>query len=86
MAPLWLDTDPDTEAEMIRRLREASVTERFAIADALTFSTIALSRRALFRLDPEASEREVLLRWVGLHYGRPLERELRDYFHRRETS
>ena len=80
MRRLWTDTDPDTEAEMLRMLRNASVARRFALADALTSTVVSLSRRALAERRPGKSEREILLEWVGLHYGRELERELRDYF------
>lgn len=80
MRPLWADTDPETEAELLRMLRNASIARRFALADALTCSVVSLSRRALAERRPGKSEREVLLEWVGLHYGDELERELRDYF------
>lgn len=83
MKPLWADTDADTEAEMIRLLRNASVAKRFGLVDALTTSVISLSRRALAKKRPRESEREILLEWVGLHYGREFERELRDFFRAR---
>ena len=59
MKPLWQDTDPDTEAELIRRLRDASPARRFDIAEALSCSVISFSRRALARKRPEASEIEI---------------------------
>ncbi len=80
MKPLWTDTDPETEAEMLRLLRNASVRERFALMDALTTSVVMLSRRALRKKRPQASEREILLEWAGLHYGSELEKELRNHF------
>ena len=83
MKPLWADTDADTEREMLRLLREASVARRFGLMDALTTSVVSLSRRALATARPEATEREILLEWVGLHYGRELERELRDFYRKR---
>lgn len=86
MKPLWTDTDADAEAEMLRLLREASVAKRFGLVDALTTSVVSLSRRALVAARPETSEREILLEWVGLHYGRELERELRDFYRERERT
>ena len=80
MSSLWADTDSDTEAEMLRLLRNASAARRFALADALTNSVVTLSRRALAERRPEQSEREILLEWVGLHYGLEMEQELRDFF------
>ncbi len=85
MKPLWQDTDPDTEAELVRRLREASPERRFALADALTSSVISLSRQALARRNPALGAVEILLEWVGLHYGPELERELRDHMGRSST-
>lgn len=82
MKRLWEDTDPDTEAELIRRLRAASPARRFAMADALTSSVISLSRQALARRNPALGAVEILLEWVGLHYGPELEREVRSYMGR----
>ena len=79
MKPLWADTDADTEAEMIRLLHSASVARRFELVQALTSSVISLSRRALARSRPEVSELEVLLEWVGIHYSKETELEVRGY-------
>jgi hypothetical protein len=85
MVRLWSDTDADTETVMLRMLREASGAKRFAMASALTSSVIELSRKHLRRDHPEASEMEIRLKWVGLHYGPELERELRDDLERRRS-
>jgi hypothetical protein len=85
MKPYWADTDAEAEEEMFRLLRGASVAERFAMAESLSATAIGLSRKALARIHPERTEREILLRWVALHYGEELERELRLYFSTRET-
>ena len=82
MKRLWSDTDTDTEEEMIRLLRKASPSKRFELADALTASAIELSRRALARRRPDASRQEILLEWIGLHYGAEIEKEMRDYLAR----
>jgi hypothetical protein len=79
MKRLWSDTDIDTEEELIRLLREATPSKRFELADALTTSAIELSRRALARRRPDASRQEILLEWIGLHYGAEIEKEVRDY-------
>ena len=86
MRPLWSDTDPATEAEMIRLLRESPPSKRFEMADALTASAIGLSRRALVRRRPDSSRLEILLEWVGLHYGSELEKEVRGYLQRRQKD
>ena len=79
MARLWSDTDADTEAEMIRLLREAPGWKRLALATALSSTVIELSRDALRRAHPGLSESEIRLRWVGVHYGSDMELELRNY-------
>lgn len=80
MKSFWMDTDSDTEVKMLHLLRNASAARRFELADALTSSVVSLSRRALEKGRPGESEREILLEWVGLHYGRELEQELRAFF------
>jgi hypothetical protein len=79
MARLWSDTDEDTEAEMIRLLREAPSSKRIALTSSLSSTVIDLSRDALRRAHPGLSDSEIRLRWVGAHYGSELERELRNY-------
>jgi hypothetical protein len=79
MARLWSDTDEDTEAEMIRLLRESPGWKRLALASSLSSTVIELSRDALRRAHPGLSESEIRLRWIGAHYGAVLERELREY-------
>lgn len=83
MKSLWRDTDPETEAYHIRLLRKATVSRRFRLVRSLTASAIGLSRKALACLDPDASTEEIGLRWVGLHYGAELERELRRFLEER---
>jgi len=64
-------------------LREAGTAGRFARARSLSASVIALSRRAIRRRHPEWSEREVLLEFVALHYGRDLAARIREQLERR---
>jgi hypothetical protein len=45
---------------------------------------IGLSRLALARQKPEAREIEILIEWVGLHYGKDIEGELREHLGERE--
>ena len=86
MERLWTDTDAATEKEMIRLLREASVSERFELADTLTSTVIALSRRAIARNRPHTAETDILLEWVRLNYGQELAQELRDYVRERRLG
>lgn len=45
---------------------------RFQLMRSLTSTVVDASRRALRETMPGASEQEVLLKWVELHYGRDL--------------
>ena len=73
------DTSPEAEAVHIQLLRDASVTRRVGLAFSLSATVITLARRAIRRAMPEASAAEVGVRFVQLHYGDELARELRTY-------
>jgi hypothetical protein len=68
-APLSSDTDLAAERVQIALLRKATEARRFALCRSLTQTVVDLSRRAMRESMPDASEREVLLRWVALNYG-----------------
>ena len=80
MRPLSRDTDPAAEAVQIELLRRAGPTRRFELARSLSRTTMALARRAIRRAHPGASEEEVAVRFVALHYGVELARELERHF------
>ena len=63
------DTDADAERVQLELLRAATPAQRAALAVALTSTTVELSRRALRRGAPGASEEDVGLRFVELNYG-----------------
>jgi hypothetical protein len=73
------DTDADAEAVQIELLRKAGGPRRARLALSLSATVIALARSAIRRSFPNASEEEVGLRFVQLHYGRDLASELRTY-------
>jgi hypothetical protein len=74
-----VDTDPDAEAVQIELLRRAGPTRRAAMALSLSAQVIGLARRAIRDSMPGATEEEVALRFVELHYGRELAAELRTF-------
>ena len=63
------DTDPDAERVQLDLLRAATPAQRASLAVALTATTIGLSRGALRRAAPSASDQDVGLRFVELNYG-----------------
>ena len=66
------DTSPEAERVQLELLRRAGEARRFQLLRSLTATVIDASRRALLEAMPGASEQEVLLRWVELHYGKTL--------------
>ena len=56
----------------IALLRRATIAQRIGRMRSLTQTVVFLSRRAIRRANPEASETDVSLRFVALHYGQDL--------------
>ncbi len=63
------DTSPAAAEFQIRLLREASPARRMRVVRSLSRSVIELSRRALRRRHPNATEDEIDIAFVALHYG-----------------
>jgi len=70
------DTHPDVAARQVELLRAANPARRFALARSLTRTVIMLSRRALRRRRPHATEKELDREFVELHYGEEVARRL----------
>ena len=77
------DTDADAERVQFELLRKASPAQRAGLAIRLTATVMALSRRALERQSPDASDEEIGLRFVALNYGADLAAELAAHLHAR---
>jgi hypothetical protein len=71
------DTHPEALAHQVELLRNATVAQRFAATRSLTRTVTSLSRRALRRRMPGASDEEIGLAFVALHYGEGLARMVR---------
>lgn len=76
------DTSPEAEQVQAELLRNASTARRFQLAQSLSRMTIQLSRRALRRAHPDATEREIDLAFVELHYGHALASQVKAYLER----
>ena len=83
MRTLSNDTDPKTQRVQRDLLRKATVAARAGIAFSLSELVIGLARTAIRRQNPEISDREVLLRFVAIHYGPELAEALRSHLGRR---
>ncbi|MFL5732227.1 MAG: hypothetical protein ACJ78Q_03420 [Chloroflexia bacterium] len=77
------DTHPDAERVQIELLRRMTVAQRAELMRSLTRTTIQLARRAIRQAHPEASEEEVDLIFIEVHYGRDLADRVRAYLSRR---
>ena len=71
------------DAVQVRLLRAAGTAGRFARARSLSASVIGLARRAIRTRHPAWSEREVLLEFAAVHYGRDLADRVREQLERR---
>ena len=80
------DTTPDAERVQVALLRAAPVGRRLHLALALSATVIGAARRGLLRSEPQASTREIDLRFVELHYGAAVAEDLRAELNRRDTA
>lgn len=71
------DTDPEAQQQQVDLMRRATPARRFAAVRSLSGSVALLSRRALRRSMPDASEEELDLAFVALHYGDELAARVR---------
>ncbi len=72
------DTEPDVHRRQIELLRRASPARRVALALSISQSVIELARRGLRQSLGDTSPDEAGLRFVEIHYGRELARQVRD--------
>ncbi len=66
------DTSPDAERVQIERLRAMTPAQRMAVSRAMTRRNIRLSLRAIRRAQPDASDDDVKLTFIAVHYGHAL--------------
>jgi hypothetical protein len=64
-------------------MRDATTARRFAAVRSLSRTVASLSRRALRRRMPNASEEEIGLAFVALHYGEETARAVRAWLQNR---
>jgi hypothetical protein len=76
------DTSSDVQRLQMELARRKSPAEKIAQVREMTNLVVALSRRAIARVNPQMTPQEIELRWVEIHYGRKLAAELRDYLSR----
>ena len=83
--PRPADTSVEAERVQIDLLRKAPVSRRLHLAWSLSATVISVARRALARAQPHASQQDLDLRFVELHYGPDLAASLRAELIRRQA-
>lgn len=81
---LLSDTTRDADQMQLRLLRDKSPSERLGLALRLSSELIRASKRAISRVQPEWTEREIGYKFIELHYGRELAEATRQYEDQRE--
>lgn len=71
------DGAPAAERVQIDLLRAAGPARRVSLARSLSASMISLARLAIRKRHPEYDDRQVLLAFAELHYGRDLAERIR---------
>jgi len=79
MATRSADTDLEADDVQMALLREAGPTRRARMALSLSAQVIGLAHQAIRRTLAEPTDEEVGVRFVELHYGLDLARELRRF-------
>jgi hypothetical protein len=77
------DTSPDAERLQLDLIRAMSPTARATRAMQLTNQMLRLAKDAIRRRHPEFTDEQVGIRFIELHYGETLGREVRLHLERR---
>ena len=80
-----IDTHPKAEEIQIQLIRQATVAQRIARMRSLTSSLMKLSKRAIRRANPEASQDELDILFVKYHYGEELAARFQAYLQQRKS-
>ncbi len=70
------DTHPDAGDVQLNLLRQATIVRRLELVFSLSQTVIDLSKRAIRRRHPDEGDQEILVRFVSVHYGADLARQL----------
>ena len=79
-----VDTSPEAEQVQIDLIRKVPVSRRLQMAWSHSATVIDLARQALRRARPHATQQELDLQFIELHYGAALATALRADLLRRE--
>lgn len=77
MKPQSADTDLRIEAELIKRFRRMSSSERFFKAIRLSDFVLNQSKKAIKEANPHLNELEQKILFISIHYGEELAERVR---------
>jgi hypothetical protein len=80
------DTHPDAERVQIELLRKAGEARRLGLVRSMSRTVIQWSRQTIRQANPDASEEELALLFVALHYNQALADGLRADLARRRQK
>ena len=73
------DTHPAAEQVQIELLRKATVEQRLHLVRSLTATSRQMAWQAIRQVHPHATDEEIDIMFVALHYGQDLADRVRDY-------
>ena len=79
-----MDTSPEAERVQIELIRKAPLTKRIALMEAWSQFLIEANKQSIRQAHPNASEEEVRLIFVEMHYGKKLADGVREALARRK--
>lgn len=77
--PIPIDTSKEADEMQRELLRKKSPAERLMLAARLSHEVIQASKRAIARVHPDFTPRQVEQMFIELHYGRELADAVRQY-------
>jgi len=80
------DTHPDAEKVQVALLRAATIEQRVRLARSLSQTALGLAWQALREANPDASEDELSVKFVAVHYGEELAAGFREHLRRRRLD
>ena len=78
-----LDTPLEFEKMHIEVIRQASLSQRFALIRSMTRTMLQNGWRAVRRANPTMAEEELLILFIKMAYGDDLSRRFRDFLENR---
>ena len=73
------DTSSKIEEIQVNLIRKSSVSKRISIVQALTETTVQLSKKAILRANPQLNNQEINILFCSFTYGENLANKIKEY-------